>query len=387
MANKECPTGAITSFPLQLGITATSTLYDTVQEPITLDIQWSTRSTPPMFVYPKIEGVTDEVGAGNTNLTTLRFMNNTYIVSSVQIIKASHTAWLLPSTSMNFEDIAITFSTSTSTTQYAYITFVIPIIRTSALTNPNYLTGLSDSNSNGPFSLQSCFPTNPQARFAYYSTCLKGYSLGASTQSSYVFVCTDGIQASTTLMSKLLDVVETTEFKKFSPPYMNRLTSNTMVIKTVGDFTTYVMTTTQLLNYKNFAQLYPTTDTLVRRDDVSAYQCVAIDPDSAIVDGKINVDVNSGEVLTDVLSKRDNLRADHNVTASMNPGRLEKHIGTALGIILSILLFTTILYLVFSLVYMPVSADIQESISSIPRYGILILITGFIGFIIGTMLN
>ena len=214
-----CPSGAITRFPLQLSATITDLLYDGVSEPITMDIQWAARSTPPMFVDPKTESKTDEVGAGNTNLTTLRFMNNSYTVSSVQIIKASHTAWVLPSTTMNLEDIVITFSTSSTTTQYVYITFVIPIIRTSALTSPNYFTGLSDSNSNGPFSLQSCFPTNPQARFAYYSTCLKGYSSGASTQSSYIFVSTDGIPVSATLMSKLLDITGiATEFNTFKPP-------------------------------------------------------------------------------------------------------------------------------------------------------------------------
>jgi len=117
-----CSPGAIKSFPLDLAITVTDTLYDSVDEPVTMDIQWATRSTPPMFITPMTNCITDEVGAGNTNLTTLRFMNNNYTISAVQIITASHKNWILPNSlqSSNFEDIEITFSTTSATTPYNY---------------------------------------------------------------------------------------------------------------------------------------------------------------------------------------------------------------------------------------------------------------------------
>ena len=396
MATQQCSSGAITSFPLQIAITATDTLYDTVSEPITMDIQWATRSTPPMFRDPKPTAVTDEVGAGNTNLTTLRYMNNNYSVLSVQLIKASHTSWITPATSqdMNLEDIIITFSATDDAVQNKYIAFVIPILRTSTVTNPNYLTGLSDPNTSGPFSLNSCFPTNPRARFAYYSTCLSGYSGISSTRNMYVFVSTDGIQASATLMTKILALTGRTDtFATYSSAFTTRLTGNTTIIKTIGDFTNYVMTTTQLLNFKNFKALYPTIDTNLRQDDTSAYQCVAIDPDSAIVDGKLSVDIKTGEVLTNILAERDKVRAAANVSGSMDPGRLEKHMGTALGVILSILLFWAVIHFTvisFKTVMSSPGLPPPEApawITSIPNYGIMFLITGFIGFVIGTMLN
>jgi hypothetical protein len=396
MATQQCSPGAITSFPLQIAITATDTLYDTVSEPITMDIQWATRSTPPMFRDPKTTAITDEVGAGNTNLTTLRFMNNNYTVNSVQLIGASHNAWIVPSTSqsMNVEDIVITFAATDTTVQNSYITFVIPILRTSTVTNPSYLTGLSDSNASGPFSLQSCFPANTRARFAYYSTCLSGYSGKSSTRNMYVFVSTDGIQVSTTLMTKILSLTgRTSGFGTYSSSFITRLTSNKTIIKNIGDFTNYVMSTTQLLNFNDFKRLYPTIDTNLRQDDTSAYQCVAIDPDSAIVDGKLSVDIKTGEVLTNVLAQRDAVRASNNVAGSMDPGRLERYMSTALGVILSILLFWAIIY--FTIVsYKTVMSspglpppDTPAWMTSIPNYGVMFLITGFIGFVIGTMIN
>ena len=136
---QHCPTGSINSFPLKLGLTATDALYDGVSEPVTIDFQWATRSTSPQFITPKTSGVTDEVGAGNSNLSTLRFINNNYTVASVQIINASHKSWILPVSDQvnNMEDIVITFSNESLA--YPYIVFIIPVLRTPSQIQPNYL--------------------------------------------------------------------------------------------------------------------------------------------------------------------------------------------------------------------------------------------------------
>ena len=84
-----CPPTAISSFPLTLGFgPITSERYDSVSEPLTMDFQWASRSTPPLFTTPKSSAITDEVGSGNTNISTLRFMNNNYSIASVQIIRS-----------------------------------------------------------------------------------------------------------------------------------------------------------------------------------------------------------------------------------------------------------------------------------------------------------
>ena len=349
-----------------------------------MDFQWATRSTPPIFT-DKVKCITDEVGGGNTNLTTLRFMNNNYTVASVQIIAASHTAWILPVTSQvnNTEDIIIVFGTSSTTTTYKYITFVIPVLR-GANGNPSYLNGLSNPNANGPFSLKDCFPTMPNARFAYYATCLAGYSGNATSQNSYVFVSTDGIQVSATLMTTMLGVTgRTGSFGTYSPPFLTRLTGNFTTIGTIQNFTNSVLTTNQLMNYAAFKKAYPTIDTTVREDNTDAYKCVPIDPDASVVDGKLQVDLKTGETLTQVLSARDAVRG---ANAGMDPGRVEKYLGTAIGIVLAIVLFITIIWFAMFL-FVERSDEYTGWMSQVPGYGLLILITGFIGFIIGAMLN
>ena len=341
-----CSQGAIRSFPLGLAITATDILYDSVSEPITMDIQWATRTTTPMFISPATNCITDEVGASNSNLTTLRFLNNNYTISAVQIITASHKAWILPNTaqSANLEDIVMTFSTTSTTTTYNYITFVIPIIRSANAADPNYFTGIVNPNGNGSYSLQSCFPADPRSRFARYVTCLAANTSGGSTQNVCVFVSINGIQANQTTMQAILNLTgRSGSFGTYSSPYTSRLTG-TSTITTNADFSNKIQTTTQLLNYAGFKTLYPTADTNIREDDASAYQCVSVDPDKMIVDGKINVDLNSGELLTDVLDKRKHLRSDVPVSAGMEPGRMEKYLGTTLGIFLSIIIISILLY-------------------------------------------
>jgi len=149
------------------------------------------------------------------------------------------------------------------------------------------------------------------------------------------------------------------------------------------------MTTNQLLNYAGFKQLYPAIDTNIRQDDTSAYQCVPIDPDKAVVDGQLHVDLTSGQVLTDVLDAREKVREAAGTPSGMDPGRFEKYMGSALGILLSIILFGSLLYAAIIL-FVEAGVDSPEApswIINIPTYMFLTLIAGFIGFIVGSMLS
>jgi hypothetical protein len=390
-----CPTGSISSFPLQLGLTATDTLYDTVSEPVAIDFQWGTRSTPPIFTAPQTAAQTDEVGSGNSNLSTIRFMNTSYTVSAVQIVNASHKPWILPVTSQqnNTEDMVITFSNITA--PYQYITFVIPILRINAQIRPNYLVGLSDQNANGPFSLQSCFPTNARSRFAYYTVCMNGSSAKTPPQNMYVFVSTDGIQVNGTLMKTIMGISgNKNNFTNFVAPPSFRFSSTAKSILSVADFSSYVQTTNQLLNFARFKDFYPdikapSSDSPENKAD--AYKCVAVDPDSAIVNGQIQVDLSTGELLPDVLAKRDALRAAHNVTGGMEPGRFEKYMGTALGVILSLTFFSIVIWLILVNVVEAGSGTFIEGqsnwVTMLPSYLLPALIMGFVGFIVGAMLK
>jgi len=211
----------------------------------------------------------------------------------------------------------------------------------------------------------------------------------------YVFLSIDGISVAPALITEILENSGMQKFGTYKPPFVSRLTNNATTIRTAGDFTNYVLTTTQLLNYNSFKQLYPTLDTTERKDNTDAYKCVPLDPDASIKNGQLTVDIEKGTVLTKVLEDRDALRASQSSKTSMDPGRIEKYLGSALGIFLAIIVFGCIIYFVVILgagAVSPtgtvVSGDTTPSwLSQIPTYGFIVLIAGFIGFIIGAMLS
>jgi hypothetical protein len=409
MGDSTCPSGSISTFPLPMLITATEFLYDSVSEPITVNFQWAPRSTPPKF---KVNCKTDETDGGAT-LSQLRFLNNSYTVSSVQIIKASHTPWIIPNTmqATNKEDIAIIFENENLSTPY--ITFILPILRTDSKVSIDYLKGLSNPNASGSFSLGSCFPKNKTARFAYYSTCLKGSGMNTPSQNMFVFISVNGIAVNDTLMNNVLKASGQDKFaENITAPYLTRITPGGKQITSAADFGRHIMSTTDLMNYAQFDKLYPTlnTNTSIRTDDVSAYKCVQVDPD-AIVDGQIHVDVSTGEPLDNVLSERNNVRNALVKSSSIGPSRFEGFFSTGVGILLAVILVIMLLFFVSygilnyagALASTGVTSSsgptakaatswdyakqLISSSSSYINYLIMILIVGFSGFIIGVMVN
>jgi hypothetical protein len=158
------------------------------------------------------------------------------------------------------------------------------------------------------------------------------------------------------------------------------------------------MSTNQLLNYASFSQLYPSIDTGIREDEASSYQCVAIDPDSDIQDGKLQVDIKSGEVMTDVMAKRAALRASNDVAASTGPSRINTYLGSALGIVLIIIFSGSVVYGIFYTVMGTMGGDeddqgnpIENPLLTVAKqfmtYIVAALIAGFLGIIIGLTLN
>ena len=404
MASNTCDPNSNTSFPINMAMTVTDTMYDTVSEPITIDFQWATRSTPPAFT---VNSIIDEVGAGNTNLSTLRYLHKTYMVESVQIIQKSHNSWILPNTAQanNKEDIAIIYKNEESNTPY--ITFIIPIIRTSSNASINYLNGLANPTASGSFSLQSCFPTNKRARFAYYSTCLKGIGANTPSQNMNIFVAVNGITIGESIMEKVLKNLGNVSFAaKMTAPYTIRLSGNNKTITNMESFTQYVMSTTELMNFTAFKEYYPelNNDPNIRKDDVGAYKCVQVDPDS-IVNGQIQVDVSTGEVLKDVLSEREAIRDTHSVNRSIDKNRFLNFFNSGMGIFIAIILSIILLFCIFYAIlywtgslnnpnlYVTPTTSFQYAIkmlsspASSVNYIILFIIAGFIGFIIGAMIN
>jgi hypothetical protein len=338
-------TNTITNFPASL-TSVSDELYDSVHEPITMNFQWSTHSIPQSF--RDNTGIIREgnyAGSGTSNTTTLQYNNIRYTLHYVQITNATHTSWILPTPAAdtNKEDIIITFYTTNSTAAHTYITLVIPIIRIGiGNTDPNYLQGLGNSNIQGTFSLSQCLPDS-KSQFALYATCIDGYTAHKDPQNIYVCVSVEGIKVSSTLMNTLSS--SNTRFKEASLPYM--LTPSTMVTRiSTTDFTRYIQSTRHLLDYNNIKNLYKKLGIDTRIDSTSSYQCVPLDPDNDVIDGKLQVDLTNGTLLTEVLAERDATRAVAGRTdiTKEQKAAIEKRIGIIIGIIFAGLLIIIVTY-------------------------------------------
>lgn len=391
----QCPPNSLISFPIGLDITPSQAIYESARESILVDFKWSQRSTPPSFVATSgNSGVLDEVGTGNSNVSTIRFQSENYSLESAQICSATHKNWLVSATeqSQNMEDFICIFKTD-GTTTYKYITFVIPIARsTDATDSPLYLSGLSSETVTGPFSLKDMFPSDPKTQFAFYATCLKGSSQAELFTNMRVFVCTQALIVPATTMKAILNISNISKFPTFVSPFGTLLTPSQISSIGIG-FSTYVKTTIDLLNAASARESYQSLDVFERSDSTNAYKCVPLDPDKDIVDGQITVDTRKGTVLSNVLQERDALKGK--APPSIGPGRVEKYLGSALGVILSVILFGGIIYMLlvyFLLSDKPTSGPVvvpfwKSLLTGLPLYIILTVLAGFVGFVIGMSLT
>lgn len=389
---QKCDTNSVT-FPLGLALTASDTLYDSVDEPRAIDFQWAARSTPPAFVNKGVDATIDEVGAGNTNLSTLRYNNVTYTIHSVQIVGATHRNWILPTSAQesNREDIIMIFSNTSATIQYQYLMIVIPILQTAtAQQDPSYLLGLGNGiQSTGPYSLQSCLPKNPKSPFAQYSACLDGRTAKAPPSFVNVFVSVEGIEVTMSLMKTILKLRgAATEFPTPTLPYIATTSGiNTLVNNT--EFTTYVNTTRHLLNYSNVASIFKDMGVVSRTDPTSAYTCSQLNPDTDIgPNGTLEVDLTSGMLLSDVLAEREAIQTAHAPTATnAMTEKANTVLYTLLGIAASICVIFVLIYGVLQTFSPGTILTLPAWVQSIPAYGVMLILATLLGFFLGALIR
>lgn len=395
-----CPANSIVSFPLDITFRPTDVNYNSILETISpMEFTWATEKAV-------VEGKSE---------TFIHWKGNKYVNMSTQIVGPTHAKWILSESNPvnNVADFIMTFQTTAEAVSYKFITIIIPLIKTdvAATSAPEFLRRFADPARTGDYTLRTMYPQNPTSMFVNYATCLRGYSAMKTPEMVSIFMAPGGLAVSSDIMDTIKSSRFPQKFPPYVPPYTTRLSTSDR--QTVGTksmaFQDFIQTTNQLLNYENVGKRYKDVSKAIREDSLDAYQCVPLDPDRNIEDGKIKVDLDTGEVLSDVVAEREAVRAADSVKGGMEPGRLEKYMGTAIGIILGIIFFSLILYFAWSwlrratgysaLDGMAVpaaaavgvgaaSAGITESwAQNIPKYGLLMLLAGFGGFIIGAMLS
>lgn len=335
-----CPAGAL-QYPISLNITPTETLYDQNEDPIALEFQWQSRATPPRFQGGGSSGtryLTDETNAGLPQTTSVRFLTLNYALESVQIVKAETTNWILPpppTPTAHVADIVLTFQNLDVGVSFNYLMFVIPMIQTNQVgTVPPYLAGLADQLTQGPFSLEGLFPTNPATRFAYVSACIAG-SPGNPYRNALMFINTDGLKVTEALFTDLKRAIGAGDLIRYDFPFgQTLLRPSSGSSLTATNFSTHVKTTRTLLDPGALKGAYRANQ-FVREDDLSAYKCVPFDPEVNVQDGKIRVNVEKGGSLVNVLEERETLKEE---VLGKDPGKMEKFLSNWGGIFVTAIL-------------------------------------------------
>ena len=347
-----CPSSAITGFPLGLMGTITQDTYDSVNEPVTCSFSWASRSTQPVFISDK--SLLDEGTNGSSTTNTVVFDNTTYNLYSVQFAstnpgatsKGTHNDWLLANKNDNKEDIIFTFQSTFSKSTYQYFILVIPIMRTGT-TAPAYISALAATSGTiptNPVSLGSLLP-DIKSQFAYYSSCLEGYSTYASSSDIIVFVSLSGINVPLNVMSAIASRIKTVEV-----PFQTGLKTTKTSITTT-EFPNYVATTNWLLNPGGFKGRNPKA-IATRRDDISKYKCTQLNPERDIQNGQLEVDLATGNLLSDIMNERRDLIEDAtgvSQTAKIQTDDDKKYsqsVTNALGIMMGIIFSLIILFLI-----------------------------------------
>jgi len=388
-------------------------LYDSVEEPISMYFTSPIQTVAPQFIDTNgmiynnslLLGQTPDV----TTKSSLRYNNTSYNLYSVQISLSTHTSWILPTPAenVNKEDLIVTFYTTSPTTTHKYIIIVIPLLRKGTAKNPLYLTGLNNATSSGPFILSDCFPEKT-SQFALYSSCIDGYTQHKTPINVYIFVSVVGKDVTTDLMNTL-----SSNNMRFKVPFLPFMSTSSR-LKTIlqnSEFTSYVQSTTHLLDYEYVSTVYGNKEIDKRTDTDSSYQCVPLDPDNDIVDGKLEIDITNGTVLTNVLAERDAARAASGPVEKTEEQKkkIGERIGYVTGVIFgSLLLFAAIYFFGKQLGWMsprvadpaaaataataaaattvPATTGARTYMSQLPTLGIaavLCLATGIGGYFIG----
>lgn len=307
---------SIVSFPASINNErnfVSQAMYDSIEEPLTVDFKWGTRATIPKFEAAN-PSLIDEVGTAGLSVNTVRFNNLIYNLYSVGLYSASHNSWLLGTKKQaNTVDLILIFTNPNPLikTKYDYIFLVVPIVTTDSVDDaPAYLSGLAFQSAVpvGGFSLSSCMPSI-SSQFAYYATCLPLSNSKTESKSAIVFLSLDGVNVGKTLMSSIRttgnfgSIIHTPVNEQYN--LTSFLTKGGSILSST-DITRYVLTTRVLFDTvrtKNMDWVRGASN--VRTDSQTSYKCTEFDPEkNTNKDGTVTIDLTSGQILDEVMRER-----------------------------------------------------------------------------------
>jgi hypothetical protein len=351
-----CSNLGVRDFPIQRTAQLSSTIIDSVKESFLIDIQWATKSNAPEFVIDSNDkGMLREGSlSGQASTTTLRFQGNSYTLKTMQLTKSLHGSFFTEELQRQIPaELVLVFSTTNSIAE-KYVFFCIPIFAGASTQQNSYLNALQQGRLPGnPISLGTVIPQD--SRFLAYSTCLSQLQNNQST----------AVQARVLLFYSTISFSQVNELKKKIYRYRNAnnvlvdgavtqpfpdvrlpdlLSAKTMPVPfTIDNETTF----TRFLRSGSLQDAKGQGGVYTREDTTASYKCVPLNPDLHVnKDKKIVIDTRKGELLSDVLNKRDSdLDADLG-RKGLNAEQVETILAVAFGIAIGLLILSILAYFI-----------------------------------------
>lgn len=98
-----------------------------------------------------------------------------------------------------------------------------------------------------------------------------------------------------------------------------------------------------------YSQYYPKAppDSKYREDNLNAYKCVPLEPSKNVKDGKIVVDTESGELLSQVLKDKEEVGEPSK--SKITPAIVEKILAVCIAVVLIAFIFLILAYIIASM--------------------------------------
>lgn len=349
-----CSNQGVRDFPIQRTANLSPTVIEAVKESFLIDVQWATKSNAPEFVIDTNDKGFLREGSysSDASTTTLRFQGNTYTLKTMQITKSLHGSFFTEELQRNIPaELVIVFSTNNAIAE-KYVIFSIPIFAGASSTQNVYLNALLQGRLPGkPISLGTVLPDD--SKFIAYSTCLSQLQNNQSTTTNarvLLFYSTISFAQVNELKKKLFSfrnpnnvMVPGTTTQPFPDVRLPDLINpKTMPVPfTIDNETTF----TRFLRSGSLKDTQSQGGVFTREDTTSSYKCVPLNPDLHVnKDRKIVIDTRKGELLSDVLAKRDSdLNADLG-KRGMSAETMETILAVAFGIAIGLLVLSIVAY-------------------------------------------
>jgi len=382
-----CSTFGIRDFPILNSVNVTPSLNAAIYEEIPLDIQWAPKATEPTFIHTGAYanlGFIEYMDSG-ASTTTLRLNGNSFGLISVQLCSPQHASLLSRDKQADCSGELVIGFKAQNTISESYLFLCIPLLQRSASSLPSYLESLRLGRLDGkPTSLVTVFP--PDKHYISYSTCLqRRESSGTSTKQVRVFVFTDGLAYPRANLQEIFQKIRSPASSgpvslptiQLPDGLLDKSQAMLFSISTEVDYKS-------LLRYSQyFAQGTPDSSRL-REDNLNSYKCVPLEPSQNIKDGKIIVDTDSGELLSQVL--KDKEEPGQPKRSKISPAMIEKLIAIFLAVILIAFVFLIVGYMITNLT--TPNADtfwgvIQQNTGTIAPIVFFSSVVGIISFLLG----